>query len=488
MLSGMIRKDGVFLPVAAAFFVSLFVYLLTMSRSVGWHDSAELALTAWLFAPNHAPGSPLHTLIAHLPATFLSEAHFGTTLVSVIAAALSAGLLAGLIHRFAGNILLSVLAAMVFALSFQVWASAVVTELYSLSMVFLAVAMLAAWSWQDSRSEAAWKFMLLGYGLSLGAYFANVLLLPAFAFLIYRSAVNPVRKVMVFGVFTTIVVLLIAAANYLLALNTFPFGAVIPDSLAGLFGYMSGAQHDPLAARVGSGLGLSRLVEHLEIFSRSIVYVPVLLATIGFYAFLKKHAVYAWFTAFIFLIYIIYYTLFGSGDYYLMVGPAYFVTAIWVASGVLWVNEKLHWSRSSVPGCALLAIILSAQLFLQFEGRRAMARDKSAEIFAAEAFEFLPQGSVAIAGWRELTTLNYFQAIHGDRTDIRFLLPARTLRHYRHGVVEDYVPFINELVCKQPVYTMKPVPDLSAVLEPVAGVNEADWRRIKPAAGSCDSD
>jgi hypothetical protein len=484
----MIRKDSIAFPVAISSAAALVIYLLTMSRSVGWHDSAELALTAWLFAPNHAPGSPLHTLIAHFPATFLSEAHLGTTLVSVIAAALSAGLLAGLIHRFAGNILLSVLAAMGFALSFQVWASAVVTELYSLSMVFLAVAMLAAWSWQDSRSEAAWKFMLLGYGLSLGAYFANVLLLPAFAFLIYKSAVNPVRRLMVFGVFTVIVVSLIAAANYLLAMNAFPFGATRPDSLAGLFGYMSGAQHDPLAARIGSGLGLSRLVEHLEIFSRSIVYVPVLLAAIGFYAFLKKHAVYAWFTAFVFLIYLVYYTLFGSGDYYLMVGPAYFVVAIWVASGVLWVNEKLHWNRSSMPGCALLAILLCVQLFLQFEGRRAMARDKSAEIFAAEVFAEMPQGAVAIVGWRELTTLGYFQAVQDERSDIKFLLPARTLRHYRHGVVEDYVPFISKLVCKQPVYTLKPVPDLNVVLEPAAGFYEADWHKIKPVAGSCEPD
>jgi hypothetical protein len=171
-----------------------------------------------------------------------------------------------------------------------------------------------------------------------------------------------------------------------------------------------------------------------------------------------------------------------------MVGPAYFVVAIWVASGVLWVNEKLHWNHSSVPGCTLLAILLCVQLFLQFEGRRAMARDKSAEIFAAEAFEFLPQGSVAIAGWRELTTLNYFQAVHSERSDLRFVLPARTRRYYRHGVVEDYVSFISELVCKQRVYTMKPVPDLNVVLEPVAGVNEADWRRINPAAGSCASD
>jgi hypothetical protein len=481
----MIRKDSIAFPVAIGSTISLVIYLLTMSRSVGWHDSAELALTAWLFAPSHAPGSPLHTLIAHFPATLLSEAYLGTTLVSVMAAALSAGLLAGLIHRFVGNVLLSVLAALGFALSFQVWASAVITELYSLGMVFLATAMLAAWSWQDSRSKAAWKVMLLGYGLSLGAYFANVLLLPAFAFLIYKRAVNPVRSVMVFGVFTAIVVMLIAAANYLLAVNAFPFGAVKPDSLAGLFGYMSGAQHDPLAARFGGGLGLSRLVEHLEIFSRSIAYVPVVLAAIGFYAFVKKHVVYAWFTAFVFLIYLVYYTLFGSGDYYLMVSPAYFVVTIWVASGVLWINERLNWNHSSVPGYALLAIFLCAQLFLQFEGRRGMAKDKSAELFAAEVFAYLPQDAIAVTGWRELTTLNYFQAVHNRRPDLRFVLPARTGRHYRHGIVDDYVPFVTDTVCMQAVFTMKPLPDLDLATIPLAGPVLANWEQVVPAVANC---
>jgi hypothetical protein len=82
--------------------------------------------------------------------------------------------------------------------------------------------------------------------------------------------------------------------------------------------------------------------------------------------------------------------------------------------------------------------------------------------------------------------LNYFQAVHGERADIRFLLPARTPRYYRHGIIADYVLFIEELACTHPVYTMKPLPDLQAEFEPVTGPVEAQWQKVEPAA-NCGS-
>ena len=63
-----------------------------MSRSVGWHDSAELALVAAQMGASHAPGSPLHSLLGHVIALFTTQAYLGTTLLSVVAMALAAGL------------------------------------------------------------------------------------------------------------------------------------------------------------------------------------------------------------------------------------------------------------------------------------------------------------------------------------------------------------------------------------------------------------
>ena len=195
----MVRKHDFMVPAVITFAVTLLIYLQTMSRSVGWHDSAELALTAWLFAANHAPGSPLHTLLAYVPVHLFSEPHIGTTLVSVVAAALAAGVLGGLIGRLTGNAWVATGAALIFALSFQVWAAAVITELYSLGALMLGLAMYAAYCWQSTRSKQSWLMMLLAYGLALGAYFANVLVWPAFALLIYKCADRPLRQVFLFG-------------------------------------------------------------------------------------------------------------------------------------------------------------------------------------------------------------------------------------------------------------------------------------------------
>ncbi len=55
--------------------LSFFVYLLTLSQSVGWHDSAELALVAWQLGASHAPGSPVHSILGHFMMQFYAEPH-----------------------------------------------------------------------------------------------------------------------------------------------------------------------------------------------------------------------------------------------------------------------------------------------------------------------------------------------------------------------------------------------------------------------------
>ncbi|MGI9290251.1 MAG: protein O-mannosyl-transferase family, partial [Gammaproteobacteria bacterium] len=483
----MVRKDSIWFPLSVTFAVALLVYLYTLSSSIGWHDSAELALTAWLPTINHAPGSPVHNLLNYLPARLFTEPYLATNFMSALAAALSVAVLAALIMALVGDALIAVLCAVLFGVSFQVWASAVTTEIYSLGLMFLAGAMLAGWYWHTDQRRFSWWLMLLSYGLATGAYFANILLWPAFAFLIYKSseknAAAPFLALIRFGLFGLAMVVLIASVNFLLAGQMLPFGAVRPQSIAELLTYMSGAQYEPLQARSG---GAWRLVEHASIFGKSLLYLPVIFAFAGWIALLRAQATYAWFTAFIFAIYIGYYTVFGSGDYYLMVNPAYFVCMLWAGYGAHWVSQKLPVRNRLLPVYALLLLLVVAQLYTQLEGRRMMAADKSAERFTAETFEFLPQDAVAIVGWRELTPLVYQQTVHGKRPDIRFVLPAMTRRYYAHGSLDDYASFVDRVACDYPVFTMKPAAELNMESEVVAGPVEAVWRRIVPGVSPCE--
>jgi len=430
-----------------------------MSRSVGWHDAAELAAVAWELGASHAPGSPLHSLSGFLLGRLAGEASTGTTALSVIASSLSAGLLAALVAFITRDRLLAVSAALVYAFSFQVWAAAVATEVYAPSMLFLALAFLFAWLWYSNGRSVHLAFMLAAYMLALGAYFANVLLLPAFLYLVWTRSQRPVADTSLLLATFGVGVVLVGIANYLTMRNLAPFGEIVPDSLGSMFLYMSGSQHEPLQVR-SAGFLTARITEHAGIFTRSVFYLGLPLGLAGCWQLLQLYRAYAVFLLLVFSIYTLYYTVFGPGDYFMMVLPVYFVFAVWIGAGTAWLAGSFG-RAYLVAGVRLLpALLVLILLAVQFNGRRAMAAVTDAEEFAAEAAAVLPSKALVIAGWREFAVLNYFQIVHGDNPGHHYLLPARTVRNYPYGAVKDYLDKVAAEICALPVYTFKKLPEL----------------------------
>ncbi len=462
--------------------LSFFVYLLTLSQSVGWHDSAELALVAWQLGASHAPGSPVHSILGHFMMQFYAEPHRAVILLSALTAGATTGILALLIYRLKRDVAIALFSALVYAFSYQVWAGAVMTEIYSLSILFLSIAILNIWLWQANGKSSYFTVWIIAYALSLGAYFANILLFPAFAYMIYRSSARQILDLLIFSSVVALTIILIGIANYLLAQNALLFGEIVPDSVLNMVLYMSGSQHAPL--QLGDAVFvLTRLIEHLEIFSRSLLYLGLPLGLLGAFSLTRMNKVFGHFIALIFIIYMVYYTVFGPGDYFMMVLPAYFVYAIWIALGVLWLISYLHnpiikWI------CRLLPVFIAGGLLVtQFEGRRFMAQSLKAEDFANVTFELLPDDALAITGWAEYAALRYFQEVHGIRSDIKFLVPARSIRHYPHGEVADYVDLVGSSICTSSVFTTKELPDLGDQYQLQVNTSESRWMRVTGASG-----
>ena len=462
--------------------LSFFVYLLTLSQSVGWHDSAELALVAWQLGASHAPGSPVHSILGHFMMQFYAEPHRAVILLSALTAGATAGILALLIYMLKRDAAIALFSALVYAFSYQVWAGAVMTEIYSLSILFLSIAILNMWLWQANGKSFCFTVGIIAYGLSLGAYFANILLFPAFAYLIYRSSARQVFDVLIFSSVVVLTIILIGMANFWLSQNVLPFGEIVPDSVMNMMLYMSGSQHAPL--QLGDAVFvLTRLIEHLEIFSRSLLYLGLPLGLLGAFSLTRMNKVFGHFIALIFIIYMGYYTVFGPGDYFMMVLPAYFVYAIWIALGVLWLISYIR-SPQMQWACRLLPVFIAGGLLVaQFDGRRLMAQSLKAEDFANATFELLPDDTVAIAGWGDYAALRYFQEVHGIRPDIKFLVPARSIRHYPHGEVADYVDLVGSSICTAPVFTSKDLPDLGDQYQLQVYTAESRWMRVTGASG-----
>jgi hypothetical protein len=200
----------------------------------------------------------------------------------------------------------------------------------------------------------------------------------------------------------------------------------------------------------------------------------------GIYCFDKIDRVFGGFLFSVFAIYTGYYTIFGPGDYFMMIVPAYFVIAFWIACGIVWLGDSLAWLRLPVMIWLLPGVLIVGLLLTQFEGRRYMALDMAPERFAEAAFANLPQDAVAIAGWKEFAVLNYFQTTRQQRMDIRFVVPARTQRIYGHGLVDDYLKLVSATICDSPVFTLKQTSELKAAYELVKSAEIPPWYKLAP--------
>lgn len=470
------------LTVALTAIASLTLYALTAVTTVGNHDSAELALRAWQLGATHAPGAPLHTLTGFLITRFVDSPAAATTLLSGVSTAVTVALLTRLLLDIGVHRWLATVGALAFGTSFVIWGNAVVTELYGLSVMLAAAAIWRGWRWRAAGYRGFPVSMAVLLALSLGAHFANVLLLPAFALFVWAGS-RSLPRALVFGALMLLAIALVAAANWLLAANVPPFGRYVPDSLANLWLYMSGAEYD--SSTIAELTPGERLREHAMLFSGHYLHAGLMFAAVGCWRQWRDAPAFALLCTLTLLPYWGYFTFLGSGDYFVMVAPAYFVVSLWVVLGAAWLWTLLPrwlpaWTATAVP-----FVLLAVAVLTQSGSRRADAVSQEFAAYLDEALRYLPQDAIVVARWNEFTALSYRQTVEGARPDLQLLLPARTRRHYPHGTVDDYLPYIEELACERPVVTNRVTGDMEAAFRLERLTATPRWRQLRREAAAC---
>jgi hypothetical protein len=313
--------------------------------------------------------------------------------------------------------------------------------------------------------------MTIAYACALSAHFANILLLPAYFWLLLSSCGWRDPRPYLFVLACGGAIATIALANVILTINVPPFAQYIPDSVSGLLAYMAGTEHAPLEARSPAELA-NRLYQHTLIFSRNFLYFGIVLLLIGVYRSFRTEAQFSAFLLLVFLLNFGYFTLFGSGDYFVMVSTAYMVGSLWLAQGT-----ALLTLRPQLP--QLVAVLFAGALvLLQYPSLRMESKQTTAADYAAQAFESLPPNSIAIVRWNEFTVLNYYQHIGKLREDLKFILPSTSPRIYSHGNVTDYLEYIELHICAQPVVTNKLTPELEASYQFAAVPGTNNWKLV----------
>ncbi len=145
---------AVLLPAAGVALAALLVYLATAAPNPWWGDGLELAAAANVLGVPHPTGYPLYMLVGHVAIRLLAWVEPGraTTILSALAMAAAAGLLAPLLGRAAheagaarsGAVAAGV--ALLIAFSDTVWSHATFTDVFPLTFLLVVALLGVAWA------------------------------------------------------------------------------------------------------------------------------------------------------------------------------------------------------------------------------------------------------------------------------------------------------------------------------------------------------
>lgn len=176
-------------------FSFLFVlYSLGVSPSVYGGDSGDIILASWFGGVAHPPGYPLNTMVGwvftHLP--FNASVAFKANLMAAFLMAVSVSLLFLILEKLTKNFFVSLATSLILAFTPLFWLYAHIIEVFQLNLLLIGISMYFLLSWRQSVltkkvNGIYLKLAFLFIGLAFFHHQTAVLLLPAYAFLIFKT-------------------------------------------------------------------------------------------------------------------------------------------------------------------------------------------------------------------------------------------------------------------------------------------------------------
>lgn len=172
---------------AATTFGLLVVYLLTLAPDLTWQsggsDGPELVAAAATLGIPHPPGYPTYVLLGHLA----SQLPIGPTiayrlnLFSALTVAVAAGFVTAAAYHLCQHRPAALASGLTFGLMPMVWSQAVISEVYGLNLLLLAILL-----WAMVRGFGSGRIGFLA-GLSLTTHLTSLLILPFVLYLTPRQ-------------------------------------------------------------------------------------------------------------------------------------------------------------------------------------------------------------------------------------------------------------------------------------------------------------
>ncbi|MBC8332257.1 MAG: DUF2723 domain-containing protein [Anaerolineae bacterium] len=462
------------------------VYSLTLAPDLTWAnrgaDGGDLITAAATGGVAHPPGYPTYLTLARLFQMLpVGTVAFRTNLLSMVCGLLAALVVADLarrscpgrdaIARFVGFV-----AGLAFGLSPLFWSQAVITEVYTLHTLFVALIL-----WLTLLSQEVQLFPLRGASQKAGLL--NRVWLDRIGGLLFGLALgNQLTVIFLLPVWLLVGIMRKGEGE----LGSMKGAVSHPRTLAPLIDWHSLARRlgwlllglsiyivIPLWARSGSPVNWGYAVDwdgfwwlvSGELYQDRVLNLPIeylwprirnwagWLQTqfglaglvLGFYGLLygkPRSNRFYWITGWMFLNYSIFSVGYSSTDSYALLIPAYMAFALWLGLGVGKLLEEVeNWNKQGwlIPFTGLIAIgfiLLNAWMIYPDVDA---SQDMRAVEFSRTVMEIAPMDAIILTmDDEDVFALRYYTYALGQRPDIAVLSGALTFEWYREVMRDTY--------------------------------------------------
>ncbi len=418
--------------------IAFIVYYQTISPTVNFIDSGELAAVASTLGIAHPTGYPLFTLIGYLfskipiDLPIIKKLNFLSAIFSAVGVFIFYQLLfllhTNILKKFNSLTIymVSATSALILGFSKTYWSISTSIEVYSLHILFVALILYLnlklMFELKNNKidNDLDGKYYLLTFfvlGLSFSNHMTTILFLPAIIYLLYHTLKNVknIRKIntLILGSFllgiSVYLYLLIQASNY----PFFNWGN--PSNFERLFWHISGKQYRVWIFS-STESAVRQLQYYISNFSNEFSYVFVLIGLFGAYQIYKGHI-----KLFVFLIilfitcvgYSINYDIHDIDSYFLI---SYFVYGIFTSVGLLHIVQKFQRIKFLIFLILLLAVIpLFSNYHTCDESENYLVED-----YTKNVFNSVDQNSIIISyQWDYFVSASYyFQVVEEYRKDV----------------------------------------------------------------------
>ena len=448
---------------AGVFVIGLAIYLRTLMPGQAFDDWGELQTVPHLLGIPHPTGYPTYVLAAHLFELLpLGSVAFRANLMAAVCVALALATIVSICQRLGVRPLLAAGAALATGAVGTIWAAAVVAEVNSLHVLFIALILDRSLAWADSQRLRDLALGGLLIGLSLGNHVLTAFVAPyAILFVLWtgrrtllahKAWILAPLATMALGLSVYLYLPIAASQHPALPYNT-------PVTWDGFVFLVTGeqfrGQYDGLFTSGGVSVFLRSIPDLVRLLvDRGSAVLP-LLGVVGLVVAARRRPAFALVLAA---------TLVTGGyiwanylrlEHYLLV--PWLVIGILAGVGLDGLADALarllpeRQSRVAGPAVAIGAGVLALALIVTNLSDADRSSDRTAETYVNGLLAQLPQGAAIVTPWGPSTPLWYATLVDHKRPDV-LVVDDTNIVYEGWGSREKRIA---SLICSRPVYTLR---------------------------------